>query len=187
MAKIRDWEHHRRNSIRLLEERTGKGLAVWNARIAKHRPKDKAALRAWLTSQGVDGYPRMLLIMERFGYPDYATRSADQLVDAQYEGRPQLRKVYDKVIAAASRLGDVTVQTRKTYVSLVTPRRTFARVQAAKDHVKVALRLDGRRPGGRLQRSKVHDGMPVEVALATPADVDAGAIALLREAYEESV
>lgn len=186
MAQIRDWEHHRQMSIRLLETRTGEGLAVWNARVAKQRPKNKDALRAWLTSQGVDGYARMLLVMEHFGYPEYATASADQLVDAQYEGKPQLRKVYDKIIKAASRLGDVTVQTRKTYVSLVSPRRTFARVQAAKDHVKVALRLEGRRPGGRLQRSKVHEDMPVEFTLAGPADVNAEAIALLREAYEES-
>lgn len=186
MAQIRDWEHHRQMSIRLLEKRTGEGLAVWNARVAKQRPKDKDALRAWLTSQGVDGYARMLLVMERFGYPGYATASADQLVDAQYEGRPRLRKVYDRIIKAASRLGDVTVQARKTYVSLVSPRRTFARVQAAKTRVDLALRLEGRRPGGRLQPSKVHDSMPLQVSFDAPADVDAEALALLREAYEEN-
>jgi len=187
MAQIRDWEHHRQMSIRLLEKRTGEGLAVWNARIAKAKPKDKDALRAWLTTQGVDGYARMLLVMERFGYPDYATASSDDLVDAQYAGRPALRKVYDRVITAASGLGDVVVQTRKTYVSLVAPRRTFARVQPAKDHVKLALRLEGRKPGGRLTRSKVHDTMDVEVMLAAAAEVDKDVIALMREAYEESL
>ena len=186
MAQIRDWEHHRQMAIRLLEKRTGEGLSVWNARVAKARPKDKDALRAWLKAQGVDGYAAMLLVMERFGYPDYATATSAELVDAQSEGRPALRKIYDRIIKAATSLGDVAVQTRKTYVSLVTPRRTFARVQPAKDHVKLALRLDGRKPGGRLSRSRVHDTMAVEVALSSSSDVDKDVIALLREAYEES-
>jgi hypothetical protein len=185
--ETRDWQHQRTMWIRVLEKRTGASLAVWNARVAKQRPKDKAALAAWLSSQGVDGYAQDVLIMERFGYPDWVTTSGAELVNAQYEGRPELRKIYDKVIKTAAGLGEVAVQTRKTYVSLVAPRRTFARVQAAKDHVKLALKLEGRKPGGRLQRSKIHDGMAVEVALTKAADVDKEIAALMRAAYEESL
>ena len=88
---------------------------------------------------------------------------------------------------ATGEAGAVEVQARKTYVSVLTPRRTFARVQASKDRVQVALRLDGRKPGGLLERSSVHDDMPVQIAFATPKDVSAKAVAVLREAYEESL
>ena len=182
----RDWQHQRKMWIGVLESRSGESLATWNARVAKQRPKDRKALAAWLTSQGVTGYAQDVLIMERFGYPEWVTASATQLVDAQYEGRPALRKIYDKVIKTATGLGEVAVQTRKTYVSLVTPRRTFARVQAAKNHVKLALKLEKVKPGGRLQRSKIHEGMAVEVALAKAADVDKEVAALMRAAYEEN-
>ena len=37
--------------------------------------------------------------MERFGYPDFLLASADQLIDGQYEDRPQLRAIYDATIA----------------------------------------------------------------------------------------
>lgn len=186
-AAPRSWDTFRRKIEALLEKRTGESLAAWNARVAARKPKTKEALRAWLAAQGVDGYPQTLLVLERFGYPAYLTASADELVDAQYAKRPELRPVYEKVIAALRKLGDVEVQARKTYVSVLTPRRTFARVQASKDRVQVALRLDGRKPGGLLERSTVHDDMPVQISFARPADVSARAVAVLREAYEESL
>jgi len=73
---------------------------------------------------------------------------------AQYSGRPRLRRVLDAVLAALPALGPVTVHARKTCVSLVTPRRVFAVIQAtAKNRVDLGLRLDHERPGGRLRRA----------------------------------
>ena len=187
MTEIRDWKHARAKWIGVLEKRTGVSLAKWNARVRKEAPSTKSGVTAWLAEQGVEGYSRSILLMERFGYPDWLTAGADELIDAQYAHAPALRKVFDRVIKEASRFKDVAVQTRKTYISLVTPRRTFARVQAGRDHVKIALRLDGRKPGGRLQRSRVHDQMPVEIAIENVKQIDAEVIALMREAYEESL
>ncbi len=48
--------------------------------------------------------------------------AADQLIADQYADRPQLRPVLDAVLAAVPTLGPVTVQARKTFVSLVSPR-----------------------------------------------------------------
>ena len=79
------------------------------------------------------------------------TTGADEPIDAQYADRPQLRPVLDAVLAALPALGQVTVQARKTLVSLVGPRRTFAVVQATtKNRVDLGLRLDNHEPGGRL-------------------------------------
>lgn len=186
MPEYGSWKAYREKIVKLLEKRTGAGLEAWNARVAKRKPKDKAALRKWLTAEGVEGYPRDLLVMERFGYPAFLTASADELVDAQYKTRPALRAVYDAVIKAMEKAGDVSIQARKTYVSIVSPRRTFARVQASKDRVHVALRFDGRKPAGRLRPSKIHDTMPLELTLAAPADVDAEARAIFRDAYKEN-
>ena len=41
--------------------------------------KDEAALRAWLNERGVTGYGQSLLVMERFGYPDFLRADADEL------------------------------------------------------------------------------------------------------------
>src|SRR2546422_5171175 len=89
--------------------------------------------------------------MERFGYPDFLLATADELIDGQYADRAQLRPIFDALIDAAAGLGPGTIQARQTYVSLVSPRRTFARVPATtKNPGDLGLRVEGRKPKGRL-------------------------------------
>jgi hypothetical protein len=174
-------------SARLLKERTGAGVDTWNRRIRMESLDTETELRSWLTKQGVAGYAQSLLVMERFGYPDFLVASADELIDGQYSDRTRLRPIYDAIIAASAALGHVTVQARKTYVSLVSPRRTFARVQpTTKSRVDLALRLKGAKPGRRMQASKIHETMPIQIGLTTPQDVDSEVLGLLRRAYDEN-
>ncbi len=187
MAQTRDWKGMRDMSARLLKERTGEDVDVWNRRIKKDRFSDEKALRAWLTDQGVTGYAQTLLVMERFGYPDFFLASADELVEGQYADRPHLRPIFDAIIDAAAGLGEVVIQARKTYVSLVTPRRTFARVQpATKNRVDLGLRLDGEKPGGRLQPSKIHETMRLQISFTTSDEVDSEALDWLQRAYDQN-
>jgi hypothetical protein len=124
--------------------------------------------------------------MERFGYPDFFLASANDLIDGQYADRPQLRPIFDAIIDAAAGLDQVVIQARKTYVSLVTPRRTFARVQATKDRVLLALRLEGQEPGGRLEPSKIHESMRYQISLASPDEVDSEVLGWLQRAYDQN-
>jgi len=187
MARIRDWKGMRDMSARLLKERTGEDVDVWNGRVKKESFNDEKALRAWLTKQGVTGYAQSLLVMERFGYPDFLLASADELVEGQYGDRPHLRPILDAILDAAAGLGEVTIQARKTYVSLVSPRRTFARVQpTTKNRVDLGLRLDGQKPGGRLQPSKIHDTMRLQISFTTCDEVDSEALDWLQRAYDRS-
>jgi len=186
MDKPRSWEDTRAWFTELLQRKTGEGLEVWNGRVAERAPVDKAALIAWLEEQGVTGYAQTLLVWERFGYPDFLLASADALIDAQYADRPHLRPILEAVLTAAQTLGPVTIQARKTYVSLVTPRRTFAVIKATtRKRVDLGLRLDGQAPEGRLLDAKVlgNDTISVRLALAEPADLNEEAIGWLERAY----
>ena len=75
-------------------------------------------------------------------------------------------------------------ETRKTYVSLLTPRRTFARIKpTTKDRVDVALCLEDGNVGGRLERSHIHQSMPVQISVSSLEDLDDEALAWLERAY----
>jgi hypothetical protein len=114
-------------------------------------------------------------------------RDAAALVAAQYAARPALRPIYDAIVAMAGRLDDVTLQARKTYVSLVSPRRTFARLQASsRDRLDLGLRFATPPESSRLLPSNIHETMRFRVALTRIEDVDAEVEALLRAAYQES-
>ncbi len=187
MAQIRDWQSMKAMSARLLQERTGLDVTAWNQRIQAQHFKDEKALRAWLAKQGVTGYAQTFLVMEHFGYPDFMQATADELIQGQYADRPQLRPIFEAILGAAAGLEDVAIQARKTYVSLVTARRTFARVQpTTRQRVDLALRLEGQKPGGRLQPSRIHATTPLQISLTTPEDVDAEVLDWLQKAYEQN-
>jgi hypothetical protein len=186
MPMIRDWQQNREMWVRVLEKQTTEGLDTWNKRIRDASIADESGLRTWLSAQGVTGYAQSLLVMERFGYPDFLLATADELIERQYGDRAHLRPIYDAIIVAAERCGELVIQARKTYVSLVAPRRTFARVQPAKTRVDLGLRLEGCKAGGRLQPSRIHHTMRVQVALTTRDQVDAEVQSWLERAYLEN-
>ena len=108
------------------------------------------------------------------------TAEARELIDGQYADRPHLRPVLDAVLAALPGLGPVTVQARTTLVSLVTPRRTFAVVQATtKNRVDLGLRLDDMPPGGRLLAARDIGAATVRIGLSAPGDLDEEALGSL--------
>ena len=90
-------------------------------------------------------------------------------------------------LAISSGLGEVIIQARKTFVSLVTPRRTFARVQATtRNRVDLGLRLEGQKPVGRLRPSRIHETMRFQISLTAPGDVDSEALDWLQKAYDQN-
>jgi Domain of unknown function (DUF5655) len=188
--ETRSWRAMRDWSTELLEKRTGRNVEAWNRLIGQQRFRDQAALRTWLTEMGVTGYGQMLLIWERFGYPEFMTASANDLVGRQYADRAHLRPILDATLAALPGIDPVAVvQARKTYVSLVSKRRTFAVVQATtKNRVDLGLRLRDQPVGGRLKSAKgVGNGsMTVSVSLTSPADLDDEALEWLKRAYDEN-
>src|SRR5260370_7580446 len=78
-AEMRSWQGMRDWSAELLEKRTGRKVEAWNRLIARRAFAKEAALRKWLTAEGVRGYAQMLLAWGRFGYPDFLPPSAPPL------------------------------------------------------------------------------------------------------------
>jgi hypothetical protein len=190
MATTMDWREMREWEIGLLEKSTGQGLEHWNARVLDSGIQTEDALKNWLTEQGVAGYPRMLLVMERFGYPDFLLATSDELVDGQYADRQQLRPICDRLLELVVGLGEVTIQTRKTYIALVGPRRTFAQIVATtRSRVDLGLRLDGEKPTGRLLDAKNlgNRSCSVRIALTRLEEIDDDVLTQLQRAYDANL
>jgi hypothetical protein len=186
-TKVVGWQSMMKDAERRLKENTGQGKAAWLTRIDEADTDTEAALRRWLTGQGVGGYSQDLLVYERFGYPEFMLTDPETLIDEQYADREDLRPVCDAVLDAAAEVGDVVVQARKTYVSLMTPRRAFAIVKAStKSRVDLGLNLPNAKPGGRLEAAKSLPKGTVRVGLSSLNDVDSEVVQLLRQAYTEN-
>jgi hypothetical protein len=190
MPESRDWRQMMAQHAQLLERRTGAGVDQWLARIRAEAPPDEAALRAWLGGQGVGGYPQQLLVFETFGYPPFLTATSDELIEEQYADRPGLRAVLDRILEVACTFGEVTVQARKGFVALQTPRRKFAVVRAAtKTRVDLGLRTAAKPASSRFAQTPAErsNDMTSKVGLASPADVDGEVEAAMRQAFTENM
>jgi hypothetical protein len=181
-SDIRLWE------IGMLQQSTGSGLEHWLARIRDLDPPDEHALRDWLTSEGVSGYPRALLVHETFGYPDSTVRAADALIDAQYDDRPTLRPILDAVLLYAGDLDDVSISTTPEHVALAGPAGTFAVVRpSTRTRVDLGLRIDlpASAENTRLTAAtELGDEFPARIELTSPAQVDSAVAAWLKVAYD---
>jgi len=186
----RSWREMYEQIEAQIKRETGADIAAWNARIRERGASSATDLKAWLNDQGVTGYPAMLLGYETFGYPDYLLSSADELIEGQYRDKPAIRPIYDALIARLPEIGEVEVQTRKTYVALIGPKRTFASIQpTTKTRVDIGLRFDDAAKAQRPEPAKSigQPSMTHKLALSSAADVDHGTIGWLRRAYEANL
>jgi hypothetical protein len=197
MVDAKDWREMHEWSAQLLRRQTGQTVEEWNERIRESGISTRDDLQLWLVRHDINGYAQQLLIMERFGYPDFMVKSAEELVEDQFADRRHLRPVFDEVIGAGvgiAQQGQVEVQARKTFVTLRTRRRKFAMVKATtRTRIDLGLRIvdltDGHpRSVDRLQSAKVlrDDAMTHRIPLSRLEDVDDEVCYWLALAYEQN-
>src|SRR5712692_2643097 len=188
--QVRTWQGMRDSSANLLQRLTGRNLDDWNRRIARRRFSQPGCPVQMARRRGGDGVPAAAACLGTLRLPSFMTAGADDLISRQYVDRAQLRPILDATLAALPGIGPVAVvQARKTYISLVSKRRTFAVIQATtRNRVDLGLRLGNQRPGGRLKPGKgVGNGsMTVCLPLSAVADLDDEALSWLKRAYDEN-
>jgi Domain of unknown function (DUF5655) len=115
--------------------------------------------------------------------------TADDLIDGQYSDRPHLRPILEELLARASAFGEITIQARTNYVSLLTPRRTFAAVQpTTRTRIDLGLKLADPRRRGKLEQNSSMGSSVINarIALKTLDDVDEEVEGWLRQAYADN-
>ena len=110
-------------------------------------------------------------------------------VDEHFEGRPEgLRAVYDRLVAAAEKFGEVAQDAKKTSIHL-NRRTAFAGVAVRKDCIVLTIKADGPIASPRVFKSEQTSAKRFhhEVKLSTVKDVDAELRGWLKAAYELSL
>lgn len=187
--KASTWQTTVDSNKALLLRKTGKDTAHWAGQARAAGIKDDGELRTWMRDGfGVTGYSRYAVSWEMFGYPEFMLRDADELMDGQYAGYPQLRPVADAILGWAAATEGVQIQMRKGYVSLHSPRRKFAQVtRTTTTAVDVTLRLDAPAEG-RIEaaRTRADDPFTRKVRLTSVDQVDDELLDILVAALEQN-
>jgi len=185
-------EQMRQAIISNLPTKTGHDLAYWVEMLEKEGPATPEERILWLKErQGLGHWQAHTIVYEAEKPEGYRPPSDEELVAAQFTGdKASLKPIYELLVGAARDLGDdISIEPRKTYVSL-NRQRQFAIIQASTPiRVDLGLALPGYKPLGRLREAGSLGSQRTthKVSLTRPDEVDEEVIAWLKTAYELDV
>lgn len=176
--------------VKNLEEKTGVKMTEWvkivnGSGLEKHMEKVKF-LKA---DHGLThGYANLIVHTAKDGLPGKAKSAAtsQELIAAQYEKKPELKPIYDKLIKMVSSFGDdVEISPKKAYVSL-RRKKQFALLQpSTKTRLDVGLCNKEAETTDRLELAGSFNSMASHrVRITELGQVDAELKKWLKASYE---
>jgi hypothetical protein len=169
-----------------LESTTGKPLDAWIALVTTSGLEKHGEIVALLKAKHGLGHGYANLVTHLARQSHAGASSGDDLVSAQYAGKPDLEPIYRMLVAAARKFGaDLEIAPKKGYVSLRRSKQ-FGLIQpSTKTRLDVGINLKGVKPAGRLEASGSFNAMVTHrVRVETAGDVDAELIGWLKRAYD---
>ncbi len=154
-----------------MPEKTGKSLEQWKTLLDKKTfDKHMQAVNYLKKEHGLThGFANTIVSLSK-----EESSSEEDLINSQYEGKQQLKPIYEELIAFAKSLGeDVTISPKKTTVSLVR-KKQFALIKpATKTRIDLGLKLKDIAVGERLEGSGPFGSMCTHrVRITSPNDLD---------------
>ena len=168
-----------------MPEKTGKSLEEWKKILSsKSFGKYSEAVKFLKTEHGVThGFANTIVTLSR-----EQNEAPEDLVKNQYQGKEDLIKIYNALIAVVKEFGnDVIVTPKKGSVSIIR-KKQFALIKpATKTRIDLGLKLVGKELTQRLENSGPFGTMCTHRVQVSHIDqIDKELIGWLNEAYEMS-
>ena len=171
-----------------LKASTGKNLADWLTVIHKSGIGKRNDLVNWLKTDNGFGHMNASLLAGihlNGGKPVYASEA--NLLDNQFEKCPEMRPLFDHLLAAVLQWApEVTFLAKKTYVSIM-KKREFAAVNIRKGELRLGMDLGEMPFTDSLEKSKLTGPMARishMVTIRSEADLNETVLALMKTADE---
>lgn len=168
-----------------MPEKTGKSLDEWKEVLdSKSFKKHSEAVKFLKTEHGIThGFANTIVSLS-----NEKNETAEDLIKNQYQGKENLRAIYDSLIEILKGFGDdVIVTPKKGSVSIIR-KKQFALIKpATKTRIDLGLKLAGKELTQRLENSGPFETMCTHrVRLSEIKEIDTELKDWLKEAYEKS-
>jgi len=181
----------RDTQLKNIQAKTGKTLAQLRKHIERSGLEKHGEIRAMLMRDFDLGHGDANALVHFARQSDGQSAAAakgataDQVLDEIYTGpKAGLRPIHEKILAAASQLGDFEIAPKKGYVSL-RRKKQFAMVgPGTKGRLELGLNMKGLPATERLQAQPPGGMCQYKVFLTDPAEVDSQLLGWLRQAYD---
>lgn len=171
-----------------LLEKTGKSLAHWVKVVRKEKFEKHGEIIKFLKAEHGFTHGFANFVAHKARESDAASQNDDDLLKAQYEKKPDLLPIYEKLAEEIQKLGkDIEVAPKKSSVSFRV-KRQFALVQpSTKTRIDLGLKFDDMPHGDRLETSGPFGTMCTHrVQITDIGQVDKELIQWLKAAYQEA-
>jgi hypothetical protein len=170
-----------------MPEKTGNSLEAWLDLIKAQKLEKHGEIMKLLKGEhGVShGFANTITLLYRQNLAG-GPASGDDLVDAQYSKKADLKPWYDKLIAEVRKFGtDVELAPKKTYVSLRRAKQFGIIQPSTKSRMDLGINLKGQKAGGVLLEGDKWSGMcSHHIEIHSLEDINSEVIDWLRKAYE---
>lgn len=169
-----------------MPEKTGKSLAEWEKILnSKSFAKHSEGVKFLKEEHGVThGFANTIVTLTKA-----KNEAPVDLVSNQYQGKENLKPIYEQLIKMVEKFGaDVTVTPKKGSVSIIR-KKQFALIKpATKTRIDLGLKLVGKDLTDRLENSGPFGTMCTHrVQISSVEDLDKELIGWLIEAYEKAI
>lgn len=169
-----------------MPEKTGRSLDEWKTILKeKSFAKHSEGVKFLKTEHGVThGFANTIVTLSK-----EENKSTEDLVDEQYEGKENLRPLYEELIKYIGNLGnDVTITPKKASVSIIRKRQFLLIKPATKTRIDLGFKLKDKPTTERLENSGPFGSMCTHrVKLSEASGIDNELKAWISEAYDQSI
>lgn len=169
-----------------LLEKTGKSLEHWVKIVNESSFEKHKAIMDFLKSEHnfTHGFANFVALKARKS--DAGSIDSVDLLAHQYNGKEQLKPIYDELLNKIIAFGnDVTVTPKKDSVSFIRKRQFTLIKPATKTRIDIGLKLKGKPTTDRLENSGPFGTMCTHrVKLTEVKEVDQELLDWIKEAYE---
>ncbi len=171
-----------------LLEKTGKSLEQWIRIVELSQIQKHTEIINYLKAEHGLTYGFANLIALKARKSDAASIPDEDLLTSQYQGKEDLKKIYNKLISEIGKLGsDITITPKKDSVSIIR-KKQFALIKpATKTRIDLGLKFKDKPFTERLQNSGPFGSMcSHRVQLSSDDEIDAELLLWLQQAYENA-
>jgi len=173
--------------LKNIENSTGKTLAEWAMIIEKSGLSKHGEMVNFLKKEHGLGHGNANMLVHYTNKSHSGFENEDDLVEQQYKGKEELKKIYDRLIQEVAGFGsDIELSPKKGYVSL-RRRKQFAIIQpSTKTRIDIGLNLKNVVPSGILEAAGSWNTMCTHrIKVEKDDDISPVVIHSLRMAYDQ--
>ena len=175
--------------IENMQKNTGKTLEQWIDIIKKQSFVKHGEIMKFLKEQYAltHGFAN-LLAHKAQGSDAGSAENQDDLITKQYQGKEQLKAIYNKLMTEIQKFGkDIEIAPKNNYVSL-RRKKQFAILQpATKTRFEIGINLKGQDAKGKLEAiSSANSMCSHKINITDTKDIDKEIIEWLKKAYDKA-